>query len=226
MKSALVMLALLFTVISCTQQPPASENGGNPGDERSTNPITIGTEETGLISMVCSSLNEKMYVLDDYVVHRELLRVIYQESDCGGKLPGAIRDDVRIIKNGSEYAFQNDSINFRMTEVETLNSGSMKEVCAALNIGSLKNPVITASHTAVEVTAADTEICRSDSQHVCVQIRRGPVSEDGLSYKVSETTQLKFRTVGDHRGFYVFKNQKNFSTCSEGKFRTKIASFF
>lgn len=226
MKINFIVLSLLVVLLGCSAQAPTTADGANPGDDRSTNPVVVGNDTLGSLMKVCSALSEKMNVLDDYVVQRELLPVTYQESDCAGKLSAGVQSDVRVIKSGAEYAFQNEDNNFHFPEVETLNSGAMKEICTAINIGPLKNPIITSSRTAVAVSVVESEVCRNDSHHACVQVLRGPVSSDGLTYTVSDSTILKFRVVGDHRGFFVYKNVKSFSTCTEKKFRTKIANFF
>lgn len=227
MKSALIMFALVFSVISCTQQAPeTSPEDSKPGDDRSFNPITVEQNSDLKISIlnVCAALEEKENVMEDS--RNQSFPVTYQDSDCSGKLHSAVTHEVWAIRESGRWIFQNNDRNFPMTEAETINSGVMKEICA--NLLGLTNPLAAGngSQMAIEFKAVDTSYCRNDSQNVCLQIMKGRLSADAQSFKVNENTLISFRTArGGRTGFYNYKNVKTYGTCGEGKYRTKIVTF-
>jgi hypothetical protein len=226
MKSALLMLLVLSALAACTAQPPQETNGGAPGDDRSFNPITV--EQTSDLKLnilnVCGALEEKERVLEDYV--GEAMQVTYQESDCEGKLGNPVNQIVRVTKDSGHYIFQNDARTFPSSEIETLNSGVMKEICGHLTL--LQNPMRASatSQIAIEFRQMDTSYCRTDSQNVCLLVMKGRISADEITFSVSESTVISFHTTrGGKTGFYNYKNVKSYGTCGTGKYKTKVITF-
>lgn len=228
MKFTLVMLSLLFLAVSCGDQPTDTSDSGKPGDEQAFSPITVEPGDRGrlLILSVCSALEEKQNALDDYIMHRTELPVTYSESDCEGRMPNAKNLNVRVIANSNRHEFVSDSAFFGLPEVETLNSGVMKEICSAINLPNLQVPMQTANRTAIDFRVVETSYCHTDSQHVCVQVKKGPLSIDGTKFRLSQITLVSFETVrGNRPGFYTYKNEKSFGSCGNNRYRTKIATF-
>ncbi len=227
MKSALLMLVLIFSFAGCFQAPEeTAAEEARPGDERSFNPITVEQNSDLKLNIlnVCAALEEKEHNLESYM--GEDLPVTYQEADCSGKLGKPVAMTAAVVREGGQFFFQNAARNFPAAEIETLRTGLMKDICA--NLIGLRNPLATGvgSQTIVEFNQVETSFCRNDSQNVCLQIMRGRLTADGSKYKVSENTLISFRTArGGRTGFYNYKNVKSFGTCGEGKYITKILTF-
>lgn len=227
MRTSFLFIAVLFSFLGCVSDDGPKQEALKPGDERLFNPLTVDQFSALKVALinVCGALGEKTNNLEDYV-GRDRLSVRYQESDCEGKLSKPVNDEVQVRERNGTYQFQNDRGNFPMAEVETINSGVMKEICA--NLPNLENPfrVSATSTTAVEFSLSNTGACRNDSQYACLQILRGRINAEGSRYRVSENVLINFRTArGGRTGFYTYKNVKTFGSCDDGVFRTKIATF-
>jgi hypothetical protein len=223
MKSAFLMTALALTLISCAKKAPLQQ--GEPGSVRTFNPALPGTNETNAVKDICGALEEKNRQILDYV-DRDVLQVTYKESSCGGKLSDPVAESVKVRNMYGHLEFQNATNNFGLPEVELLSSGLMKEICA--NAGNLTNPMpaYVGSRTAIEFRESETSDCRNDSQHKCIVVFKGRISNDDSTYTVDESTLIRFETArGGRVGFYTFKSVKSYSNCADGKFRTKIATF-
>ena len=229
MKSSLALLFAFFMLVGCADQQPPVTDDAKPGDEENFNPITVEpTNEMRLkVREICSALEEKENVLDDYITHRVDFPVSYQESDCDGNMSTTKNVEVHVVASARNYKFATDTGTFGLPEVETLDSGIMKEICTAVNLPILSVPVQTANRTAIDFRIIrDVNICPNDSQHACILVKKGPLSIDGTKYRVSMISMVSFETVrGDRPGFYVYKNEKSFGSCGSKKYRTKIATF-
>ena len=220
MKLFLLSLVVLLT-FSCTPKDDPKTN--EPGDERAINPIIVqdGTDLKIALMEACGVLAEKERNLDDYV-GRENFSFSYQESQCGGSRTTGSNLTVQVRRTAAGgYEFFDADGEFRMPEVETHKSGLMKEICESL-VG-IRNPLIS-GQTAIEMRTITTSNCRNDRSNVCLQIMRGKISRDGLTYKVGESTVMNIQLYGDHVGFYTYKSVKTFGACPSGKFKSKTAT--
>lgn len=226
MQSALMALVFLF-LLSCSVKAPETSDSASPGDERSYNPIIVAQNSDLHSSLlnVCGALEEKGRNLEDYVGREELL-ASYQESDCAGSFSPVTKQNVMIYQRNGRYEFQNGTLSFGLPEVETLDSGVMKEICANVNAVKLENPLLTGAQSVIEFKTAETSFCRNDSQTVCLQLIRGRLAGDRRKYSVTENTLISFNIDrGGRTGFFTYKNAKTFGTCAGRSYRTKIVSF-
>jgi hypothetical protein len=217
----LFLLSLvMFLAFSCTPKDDPKSN--ELGEEREIGPVVV-QDGTGLkiaLMEACGVLAEKERNLDDYV-GRENFSFSYQESECGGTRSTGANLIVQVKRVNSNYEFFDVAGEFRMPEVETHKSGIMKEICESL-VG-IKNPLIT-GQTAIEMRTVTTSNCRNDRSNVCLQIMRGRISADGMTYKVGESTLMNIQLYGNNVGFYTYKSVKTFGACPSGKFKTKTAT--
>lgn len=225
MKFTFIMLVLIFAFMGCTPTETTQEKA-EPGDERNFQPLSVehGAAIKNSVMSICAALEEKERVLEDY--RNETFSVKYQESDCNGKLSKPVTHEVSLIREGGRFIFQNNNRSFPATEIETMSTGVMKEIC--MNLIGLKNPLAAGAglQTAVEFRVGETSYCRNDSQNACIQVMRGRISADGTRYTVSENTLISFQTArGGRMGFYTYKNIKTYGTCGANKFRTKLLTF-
>lgn len=231
MKFYSVILALVCVSACSVKVSPPSGEETKPGTERNFFPQTVdeitNPSLKGKLSNLCDALEEKEQSLDDYEAERSVLGATYQETDCDGKALALTNHEVMVTRDGGAYIFQNAKRDFPLTEIETTQSGVMKEICR--NIATLENPMLAApgSKTAIEFELKNgiTE-CPSNSQNTCLLILKGKVSETGQRYVVSESTLVSFETVrGGRIGFYSYKSVSSYGTCSGNKFRTKTVRF-
>lgn len=226
MRSCILMLSLLVFVLSCSNQPQET-TGNKPGDTQAFITSEPESETRILMYNICAALEEKAHDLDDYIMHRTELSSTYQESDCAGKMSTAQKMNVFIVSKPNRYEFASDTGAFGLPEVETLTSGSMKEICANINSPFLTNPFKTDTRTAIDFRVVKgLSKCITDSQHTCVQIMRGPLNIEGTQYRVNSIALISFEMVrGNRPGFYTYKNEKTFGSCGSSGYRTKIATF-
>jgi hypothetical protein len=210
----------MLLAFSCTPKDDPKSN--EPGEEREIGPVVVqdGTDLKIALMEACGVLAEKERNLDDYV-GRENFTFSYQESECGGTRSTGSNLVVQVKRVNTNYEFFDAAGEFRMPEVETHKSGLMKEICESL-VG-IKNPLIT-GQTAIEMRTVTTSNCRNDRSNVCLQIMRGRISADGMTYKVGESTLMNIQLYGNNVGFYTYKSVKTFGACSSGKFKTKTAT--
>lgn len=229
MKLSFVMLALVCVTACSVKVTPPSGEGSKPGTERAFNPQTIdpSSEIKGKLKNLCDALEEKEIVLDDYESERAKLAATYQESDCDGNMSSKVNHEVMVTREGGAYVFQNEKKNFPLPEIETTDSGVMKEICN--NLSTLQNPMQAGagSSTAIEFeTKPGISECPHDSQNICLLVLKGRISDIGNSYVINESTLVSFQTVrGGRVGFYTYKNILSYGTCSGNKFRTKNVRF-
>ncbi len=219
MKHILLSLVVLFS-FSCVPKEASKTN--EPGDERGMNPIVVqdGSDLKTALMEACGVLEQKERGLDDYV-GRENFNFSYLETQCGGTRSTGGNVVVQIKRVNTNYEFYDAKGEFRMPEVETHKSGLMKEICA--NLVGIKNPLVS-GQTAVEMRTVTTSHCRNDRSNVCLQIMRGKISNDGLTYKVDESTLMNIQLYGNNVGFYTYKSVKTFGACPSGKFKSKTAA--
>lgn len=230
MKFHPVILALvLVTACSIKVSPPGGETT-KPGTERSFLPQNVDLVDTTLkgdLKSICDALEEKELKLDDYDADDFVMSSTFQETDCEGKQLSRTGHDVMVTRDGGSYIFQNATKNYPMPEIETRNSGVMKEICAGL--ATLENPMRASagSSTAIEFeTKKGISECPSNSQNVCLLVMKGRISDATQTYTISESTLVSFETVrGGRVGFYSYKSEMSYGTCSGNKFRTKTVRF-
>ena len=229
MKFPSVMLALFFiTACSVKVTPPGGE-ATKPGTERTFSPQTVeqGSLLKSQMKNLCDALEEKELSLRDYEAERARLNTTYVETDCDGKSSAKTNHDVMVVRDGGTFVFQNEGRNFPLPEVETTDSGVMKEICN--NLQTLQNPMLAGAGAS---SAIEFEIkngiadCPNNSQNTCLLVMKGRISEMGGSYVVSESTLISFETVrGGRIGFFTYKNVLSYGTCSGNKYRTKTVRF-
>ncbi len=229
MKSLSVMLALVF-VTACSVSVSSPGDSKKPGTERGFFPQNVDLVDPtlkGKLKNLCDALEEKEQYLDDYEADREVLGTTYLETNCDGKQSAKANHDVMVTRDGGTYVFQNATKNFPLPEIETTDSGVMKEICN--NLATLQNPMVAApgSSTAIEFeTKSGISECANNSQNTCLLIMKGRIAESGDRYVIGESTLVSFQTVrGGRVGFYSYKSVMSYGTCSGNKFRTKTVRF-
>lgn len=231
MKFPSVFLALVFASACSVKVGSPDGEGTKPGTERRFSPQTVDevTNPTlkGKLKNLCDALEEKEQVLDDYEAERSVLGATYQETDCDGKASEITNHELMVTRDSGTYIFQNAKKNFPLTEIETTQSGVMKEICR--NMATLQNPMLASpgSSTAIEFEPKNgISECPNNSQNTCLLIMRGRVSDTGDRYVISESALVSFETVrGGRVGFYSYKSVTAYGTCGGNKFRTKTVRF-
>lgn len=226
MKLVLTFTLALLTLAGCKLNEESSPTKSEPGDVRTLNPVVVDrtTDLYRDLQNVCGALEEKERDLEDYV-GRERLQMSYEESDCDGKSSGKTNHEVMVYRRNGRFEFQNESNTFGLPEAETLQSGTMKEICQSLLIAGLQNPLRTGAQTVIEFRGAETSNCRNSSREVCLQIYRGRVSGPS-TYVVSESTLMSISiSRGERPGFFRYKRVQTFGACDGNKYRTKTVTF-
>ncbi|WP_408096793.1 hypothetical protein ACJVC5_17290 [Peredibacter sp. HCB2-198] len=205
------ILVALFIVAGCNSDTDKEIIGK---EVRSFDPISVDDPQTlSRINAICSALLYKEGMLN--ILTSTEYTFAYSQKECGTSagIPKNVR--VAIQDTGSAYIFK--SVNgeaFGLSNVETANSGLMKEICQ--NRTALTNPMQSASGAIWFSTTPANVDCENENDAFCIQVERGS-PHDGNSYIVHTKEWMKVKLVGTNRGFFTDRKVVSSANCNNGE---------
>ncbi len=173
------------------------------------------------VKKICDALSHKGERLSSQI--NMPLTFSYAQKDCAEvELPAAKDVRVTIQKPGAFYVFRKaDGELFPFPDVETLDEGAMKTICADLD--RITTPFQTSPTSARWFTTATSSAnCRAQGEEVCILIESGSVVT-GTSYKIHTREWIKFRLTDPKRGFFTERVLRSSGSCEKGSYIQKRA---
>ncbi|MGE3608199.1 MAG: hypothetical protein AB7I27_01330 [Bacteriovoracaceae bacterium] len=209
------LLSLMF-LLSC-------ESPTNTEDTVTADPKPVSADEIERINLICNALmykNESIGVLID-----SNYTFSYSKKSCADDDFGRATDvPVTIRRDGYQYSFfKNDGAPFVFANIEMINSGVMKEICAGIGSGNLESPIDIDGVMTWFTTYTKRGDCESDAEHMCIHLKRGtPNSDDSYDRHTEEWIQFKIR--GERVGFFTSRKIVSQGDCGKNKTSAKMAT--
>lgn len=210
------ILISLFVIAGCVSEN-ATKTDEVGREVRTLDPIEVDPSSLTMahINAICGALIYKESVLS--VLTSTEYTFVYSQKDCSkSSIPASKPVTVAIQDIGSAYIFK--SVNgeaFGFSNVETSNSGIMKEICQARTTG-LTNPMQTPAGGLSFSLNPSKNDCKSDSDAICIQIDRGPMI-DANRFAIQTKDWMKIKISGTNRGFFTERKVVSTANCGEGQ---------
>ena len=206
------ILVALLVVAGCNSETNKQVVGK---EFRSLDPVAVDDPMTlSRINAICGALLYKEGMLN--ILTSSEYTFSYTQKECSkssASIPGLMR--VAIQDTGSGYIFKSLTSNaFGFSNVETANSGLMKEICQ--NRTALTNPMQTSTGAIWFSTTPPNADCESENDAYCIQVERGS-HHDGTSYMIHTKEWMKVKITGTNRGFFTDRKVVSTANCSDGQ---------
>lgn len=205
------ILVALLIVAGCNSE---TKNAVVGKEYRSLDPVSVDDPMTlSRINAICGALLYKESMLN--ILTSSEYTFAYSQKECSKSagIPKNVR--VAIQDTGSGYIFKSlTSDAFGFSNVETANSGLMKEICQ--NRTALTNPMQTASGAIWFSTTPPNADCESENDAYCIQVERGS-HHDGNSYMIHTKEWMKVKIIGTNRGFFTDRKVVSTANCGDGQ---------
>ncbi len=214
-------ILILALLVGCGKYKTTSSR---LGQIRSFAPQALSSDESARLSLICSSLDAK-YASITASPSLTYTFSVASKSCEDAKLSVSRLAMVTIDNQSSSYVkFKEGSATFVFPDVETRNSGIMKEICANLSTGtdSFRSDAGNAVwYTSSGVSSSD---CNPGNGEMCLLIDTGTPS--GASFKVSNKDWVKFQVDSalPHYGFFVDRRVESDSVCGQNKYTVNVAT--
>lgn len=212
MKLTLFLLSVL--AISCGKIDMKS--GGGIGQIRELTPQAISVGEQLIFDSICSGLTRKSQRFSTSLPTSIVFDV--QEKDCDGKTVTFGSQQVRVSSstNGYQFERQDSGGSFIFPNVETSDSGVMKEICG----GSRSIPVVDGNGDArwISTSGFSASECPSASGEQCVLVEIGSKQGTSTSYRIHTREVIRFNVnvnSGKH-GYFSLRKKFADSNCDAG----------
>jgi hypothetical protein len=206
----LVTVSATLLVLSCGRVDPAKNN--ILGSVMSFEPAPIGSEDARIIRKICESLKTKESNLS--ASSSTIFTFGIQDKSCTGSLSAESSVAVTVDTVGApKFKRVDNGGSFIFPDVETTDSGIMKDICA--NTANPVSPIKNSTGVALWFSSTDSQDpdCNSSAAQPCLVIKKGIPSGDKFEIIGQET--LQFQTVSNlgNVGYFLFRKSITNTSC-------------
>jgi hypothetical protein len=207
-----ILLALLS--VSCGK----IKMSGTPGigGVRQLAALQISTADQQTLFRVCEALTKKSSKLKLSLPNSLVFDVV--EKDCKGNTVTFNSQQVRVESSGTDFQFRRQDTNslFMFPNVETSESGFMKEICG----GATELPYSRGTEAVwVSTGGFTTTDCPNASGEQCLMVEYGTKQETGSTYLIHTIEFVRFNLVPNNGKYGYFTHRKVLAqnNCDEGE---------